>query len=177
MPPTSGSNNSASAAALAAAKAERTEKLRGALKTFILKDRQKKRDGKFLLNGPCVIVRDNEIPIYDHVEFEAKLQEERQRKEREEQERQNDATLEETRGQIERLELKLADLHNQKQQLFLQLKKVLHDDEVRKKQQKDNDGITGIHSQQSQQSNATQPQIFLHPVRMQHQQLPLIAKV
>lgn len=48
MPPTTNSNNNAStAAAIAAAKAERAEKLRGALKTSILKERQRKREGKY----------------------------------------------------------------------------------------------------------------------------------
>lgn len=174
MPPTSGSNSSAStAAALAAAKAERTEKLRGALKVFILKERQRKREGILLNSRVVCSVLCNE----SFAEFEAKMQEERLRKEREARERQNDMTLEETRGQIEKLEFKLTDLHNQKQQLFLQLKKVLHEDEVRKKQQKDNDIMASLHSQQSHQSNTPQPQIFLHPVRMQHHQLPLIAKV
>lgn len=59
MPPASGSNNNTSNAAVqAAAKAEREEKLRGALKSFILKERQRKKEGtnlyfmnlKFLLN-------------------------------------------------------------------------------------------------------------------------------
>lgn len=99
------------------------------------------------------------------------------RKEREARDKQNDMTLEETRGQIAKLELKLNDLHNQKQQLFLQLKKVLHEDEVRKKQQKDNDVMASIHAQQAQQLNNPQPQIFLHPVRMQHHQMPIITKV
>ena len=46
MPPASGSNNNTSNAAVqAAAKAEREEKLRGALKSFILKERQRKKEG------------------------------------------------------------------------------------------------------------------------------------
>lgn len=111
------------------------------------------------------------------VEFEERIKEEQLRKEREERDRQNDMLLEETCNQIAALELKLNDLHNQKQQLFLQLKKVLHEDEVRKKQQKDNDVMASMHAQQAQQLNNPQPQIFLHPVRMQHHQMPIIAKV
>lgn len=46
MPPASGSNNSTTNAAVqAAAKAEREEKLRGALKSFILKEKQRKKEG------------------------------------------------------------------------------------------------------------------------------------
>lgn len=85
-------------------------------------------------------------------------------------------TLEETRGQIVKLEQKLTDLHNQKQQLFLQLKRVLHEDEVRKKQQKDNE-VLAIQTLQAQQANVPQPQVFLPPVRMQHHQMTILTKV
>lgn len=151
MPPASGSNNSTNAAVQAAAKAEREEKLRGALKSFIQKERQRKKE-----------------------EFEAKLEEDRLRKEREARERQNDMTLEETRGQITKLEQKLTELHNQKQQLFLQLKKVLNEDENRKKQQKDNE-MYAMQALQTQQANAPQPQVFLAPVRVHHQ-MPILTK-
>ncbi|KAI8119131.1 hypothetical protein FF38_02358 [Lucilia cuprina] len=152
MPPASGSNSTTNAAVQAAAKAEREEKLRGALKSFIHKERQRKKE-----------------------EFEAKLEEDRLRKEREARERQNDMTLEETRGQISKLEKKLNDLHKQKQQLFLQLKKVLNEDENRKKQQKDNE-MYAIQALQAQQASAPQPQVFLPPVRVQHHQMPILTK-
>lgn len=42
---------------------------------------------------------------------------------------------EETKEQIEQLEQKLKQLEKEKQQLFMQLKKVLNEDEVRKRQQ------------------------------------------
>lgn len=45
MPPASGSNNTTNAVVQAAAKAEREEKLRGALKSFIHKERQRKKEG------------------------------------------------------------------------------------------------------------------------------------
>uniref|UniRef100_A0A1A9VR49 G protein pathway suppressor 2 n=1 Tax=Glossina austeni TaxID=7395 RepID=A0A1A9VR49_GLOAU len=154
MPPAGSNNNTsnANAAIQAAAKAEREEKLRGALKSFIMKERQRKKE-----------------------EFEAKVEEERQRKEREARERQNDMTLEETRGQIVKLEQKLSELHNQKQQLFLQLKKVLNEDEIRKKQQKDSEMIA-MQALQAQQANAPQPQVFLPPIRVQHHQMPMLTK-
>ncbi|XP_061395378.1 G protein pathway suppressor 2-like [Musca vetustissima] len=154
MPPASGSNSATNAAAVQAKAAEREEKLRGALKSFILKERQRKKE-----------------------EFEAKLEEDRQRKEREARERENDMTLEETRGQITKLEQKLTELHNQKQQLFLQLKKVLNEDENRKKQQKDNETMYAMQALQAQTTSAPQPQVFLPPVRVQHhQQLPVLTK-
>ena len=42
---------------------------------------------------------------------------------------------EETKEQIEQLEQKLKQLEKEKQQLFMQLKKVLNEDEIRKRQQ------------------------------------------
>ncbi|TMW42547.1 hypothetical protein DOY81_012372 [Sarcophaga bullata] len=153
MPPASGSNNNTSNAAVqAAAKAEREEKLRGALKSFILKERQRKKE-----------------------EYEAKLEEDRLRKEREARERQNDMTLEETRTQITKMEKKLEDLHNQKQQLVLQLKKVLNEDENRKKQQKDNE-MYAMQALQAQQATAPQPPVFVPPVRVQHHPMHILTK-
>lgn len=105
------------------------------------------------------------------------MEEDRQRKEREARERQNDMTLEETRGQITKLEQKLTELHNQKQQLFLQLKKVLNEDENRKKQQKDNEMFAMQALQAAQATSAPQPQVFLPPVRVQHHQMPVLTKV
>jgi len=54
-------------------------------------------------------------------------------------ERQNQAALDDTRGQITRLDEQLADLHSQKHQLTVQLKKVLNEDETRKKMAKENE--------------------------------------
>jgi len=96
MPPASAVNNSNAAAQ--AAKAERAEKLRGALKGFIVADRQRRQE-----------------------EFETQCEEQRLRREREEVERQNQAALDDTRGQITRLDEQLADLHSQKHQLTVQV--------------------------------------------------------
>lgn len=49
MPPASGSNSATNAAAVQAKAAEREEKLRGALKSFILKERQRKKEGKIIV--------------------------------------------------------------------------------------------------------------------------------
>ncbi|KAM7341620.1 uncharacterized protein ACRADG_009343 isoform 2-T3 [Cochliomyia hominivorax] len=134
MPPASGSNSTTNAAVQAAAKAEREEKLREALKSFIHKDRQRKKE-----------------------EFEAKLEEDRLRKEREARERQNHMTLEETRGQIVKVEQKLEELHNQKKQLIQQFKKVVNEEK------------------QAQQASAPQPQVYLPPVRV-HNQMSILTK-
>ncbi|XP_017001559.2 mediator of RNA polymerase II transcription subunit 12 isoform X1 [Drosophila takahashii] len=147
MPPASAVNNSNAAAQ--AAKAERAEKLRGALKGFIVADRQRRQE-----------------------EFEAQCEEQRLRREREEVERQNQAALDDTRGQITRLDEQLADLHSQKHQLTVQLKKVLNEDETRKKLAKENE-LFAI--QQAAASAASGP-VFLPPLRLQHQHHPLMQK-
>ncbi|XP_041976057.1 G protein pathway suppressor 2 isoform X2 [Aricia agestis] len=84
-------------------------KMFSALKRYIIRERQRKKE-----------------------EYEAEVEEERQRKERE---ARDVMTLEETKEQIEVLEQKLKLLEKEKQQLFMQLKRVLNEDEIRKRQQ------------------------------------------
>lgn len=135
-----------------AEKAERDERLRGALKSFIIKERQRKKE-----------------------EYEAEVEEERRRKEREARERQDVMTLGETREQITKLDQKLTELRNQKQQLFLQLKKVLNEDENRKKQQQQKDSeLFAMQAMQAQ--NVPQPQVFL-PQKLPHQHQLILQKV
>ncbi|XP_069355050.1 protein enabled homolog isoform X1 [Maniola hyperantus] len=88
------------------------QKMWNALRRYIIRERQRKKE-----------------------EYEAEVEEERLRKEREARERQDVMTLEETKEQIEQLELKLKQLEKEKQQLFMQLKRVLNEDEIRKRQQ------------------------------------------
>ncbi|XP_022913000.1 G protein pathway suppressor 2 isoform X2 [Onthophagus taurus] len=90
---------------------DRDELMRKALKAHIMRERQRKKQ-----------------------EREAKVEEERLRKEREARERQNVMTLGETRDQLAEMEAKLVSLKEEKHQLFLQLKKVLHEDDNRRKQ-------------------------------------------
>lgn len=117
------------------------------------------------------------LPFY-FTEYDAKEEEERLRKERDELDHQNDVSLEDTRDKIAKLDQQIKDLHNQKQQLFLQLKKVLNEDENRKKQQKDNE-LFAMQALQAQQVNVAPlpPQVFIPPVRMQHHPIPIIPKV
>lgn len=68
------------------------------------------------------------------LELEADAEVERERKERERQQKLHVLTLSETREQIAQSESRLAELKEEKHQLFLQLKKVLNEDEVRKRQ-------------------------------------------
>ncbi|KRT85811.1 hypothetical protein AMK59_2724 [Oryctes borbonicus] len=88
-----------------------TEQMHKALKAHILRERQRKKQ-----------------------EREAEVEEERLRKEREAREQQDVMTLGETREQISQLETKLIQLKEEKHQLFLQLKKVLNEDDNRRRQ-------------------------------------------
>ncbi|KYN36086.1 G protein pathway suppressor 2 [Trachymyrmex septentrionalis] len=88
---------------------QRNEQMWQALKTHILRERQRKKQ-----------------------EQEADAEEERLRKERERQQKQDVMTLGETREQISNLDNELSQLKAEKHQLFLQLKKVLNEDDRRR---------------------------------------------
>uniref|UniRef100_A0A1B6FG78 G protein pathway suppressor 2 n=2 Tax=Proconiini TaxID=565685 RepID=A0A1B6FG78_9HEMI len=90
---------------------QRSEAMWLALKAHIIRERQKKKQ-----------------------EQEADAEVERQRKERERQQKQDKMTLGETREQISQLEQRLQQLKEEKHQLFLQLKKVLNEDDNRRRQ-------------------------------------------
>ncbi|CAO1298414.1 unnamed protein product [Diamesa tonsa] len=90
-------------------KNEAEDKLWCALKRHIMKERQRKKQLE-----------------------EAEFKEEQLRKERE---ASQISTLGETREQIQRVDNQLIDLKNKKQQLFLQLKKLLVNEDVSKRQQ------------------------------------------
>lgn len=75
------------------------------------------------------------------------MEEERLRKEREARERRDVLTLGETREKIQALESRHRELQEEKQQLFLTLKKVLNEDENRKKQQqKESNEMYAMHN-------------------------------
>lgn len=93
-------------------KSDRSEQMWNALKAHILRERERKKQ-----------------------EREAEVEEERLRKEREAREQQNVMTLGETREQISQLETKLTQLKDEKHQLFLQLKKVLNEDDNNRRRQ------------------------------------------
>jgi len=102
-------------------KSDRSEQMWNALKAHILRERARKKQ-----------------------EREAEVEEERLRKEREAREQQDVMTLGETREQIQQLEGKLQQLKEEKHQLFLQLKKVLNEDDNRRRQlvKESNDMLT-----------------------------------
>eukprot|EP00061_Rhincodon_typus_P018847 g48195.t1 len=67
--------------------------------------------------------------------MEQKMKEEQERKRKKEMEER--MSLEETKEQISKMELKLQNLQEEKHQLFLQLKKVLHEEEKRRAKMKE----------------------------------------
>ncbi|KAK9869338.1 hypothetical protein WA026_003093 [Henosepilachna vigintioctopunctata] len=92
-------------------KSEHSEQMWKVLKSHLIRERARKKQ-----------------------EREAEVEEERLRKEREAREQQDVMTLGETREQISHLEAKLQQLKDEKHQLFLQLKKVLNEDDNRRRQ-------------------------------------------
>lgn len=90
------------------------------------------------------------------------MEEERQRKEREARERRDVMTLGQTREKITALELRHRELQEKKQELFLTLKKLLNEDENRKKQQqKESNEMYAMHNLMPQ------PGSFMPPRPMQ----------
>ncbi|GLV40603.1 uncharacterized protein CBL_04405 [Carabus blaptoides fortunei] len=118
-------------------KSKASEHMWNALKQHIIRDRQRKKQ-----------------------EREAEVEEERLRKEREAREQQDVMSLGETREQISQLELKLAQLKEEKHQLFLQLKKVLNEDDNRRRQLvKENNDMLTIQALPS--AGLVHPQLFI----------------
>jgi len=106
-----------------------------ALKTHIIRERQRKKQ-----------------------EQEADAEVERQRREREDQQKEQEMTLEETKEQVAQSESRLSQLKEDKHQLFLQLKKVLNEDDTRKKIKESNfNDMMLIHGY------PTGPPISMHP--------------
>lgn len=117
---------------------KRSEAMWEALKNHIIRERQKKKQ-----------------------EQEADAEVERQRKERERKQKQDVMTLGETRDQISQLEVRLAQLKDEKHQLFLQLKKVLNEDDRRRQLVKEsNDNMMSMHGYPTVALSG-HPQLFL----------------
>ncbi|KAK7788334.1 hypothetical protein R5R35_013966 [Gryllus longicercus] len=126
---------------------KKNEAMWDALKAHIMRERQKKKQ-----------------------EQEADAEVERQRKERERQQKQDVMTLGETREQIQQLETRLAQLKDEKHQLFLQLKKVLNEDDNRRRQLfKESNEMMSMH---------TYPAVALsqHPPLFLQQNMPLAGR-
>ncbi|XP_063991838.1 G protein pathway suppressor 2 isoform X2 [Diachasmimorpha longicaudata] len=122
---------------------QRSEQMWQALKAHIIRERQRKKQ-----------------------EQEADAEEERQRKERERQQKQDVMTLGETREQISVLEAELSQLKDEKHQLFLQLKKVLNEDDNRRRQLTKeasvcSEVLTSVSNYPPAGTNVMHPQLFL----------------
>ncbi|XP_066590135.1 G protein pathway suppressor 2 [Prorops nasuta] len=121
---------------------QRSEQMWQALKTHITRERKRKKQ-----------------------EQEQDAEEERQRKERERQQKQDVMTLGETREQISNLEKELSQLKDEKHQLFLQLKKVLNEDDNRRRLIKDNsvcsDVLSSVGGYPTTGPRVVHPQLFL----------------
>ena len=103
-----------------------------ALKSHIIRERQRKKQGVFTLVTLLYVYYYN-LYILWVIEQEADAEVERQRREREDQQKEQEMTLEETKEQVAQSESRLAQLKEDKHQLFLQLKKVLNEDDTRRK--------------------------------------------
>ncbi|XP_011312435.1 G protein pathway suppressor 2 isoform X1 [Fopius arisanus] len=122
---------------------QRSEQMWQALKRHIIRERQRKKQ-----------------------EQEADAEEERQRKERERQQKMDVMTLGETREQISVLEAELSQLKDEKHQLFLQLKKVLNEDDNRRRQLTKeasvcSEVLTSVSNYPPAGTNVVHPQMFL----------------
>jgi len=112
-------------------------------------------------------------------EEEGKLEEEKRlKREREHKKRQEANNLEETKEQISLLEEKLSNLKEEKHQLFLTLKKVLNEDDVRRR--KESSELAVLYPQQhssvfpmtghvAQTSNAAAGGRYMHPAPQSRQ--------
>ncbi|XP_075536743.1 uncharacterized protein LOC142571915 [Dermacentor variabilis] len=86
-------------------------------------------------------------------EQEADASNERVRGEQEKKRRQDEVTLEEIRDQLQQAEKKLVTLKEEKHKLFVQLKKVLQEDDARKRAlEKKADKMAAFHHYRKQQS-------------------------
>lgn len=141
------------------------------LKSHILRQKEKRKQGLYSL-----LVRvNNALIIYPLIDTEQEQDAamERHRREQELKRKRDALSLEEIRDQLLHLEKRLKSLKDEKNELFLQLKKVLNEDEKRKKQR--DAEILAAHqqaiqsAQQQQQQNQSlsaaqqQPQSIPHP--------------
>jgi len=91
-------------------------------------------------------------------EQEADAEVERQRREREDQQKEQEMTLEETKEQVAQCESRLSQLKEDKHQLFLQLKKVLNEDDTRRRIKESNfNDMMLLHGY------STGPSLSVHP--------------
>lgn len=100
-------------------------------------------------------------------EQEQDAEQERHRREQEIKRKLDATTLEDIKEQLGKLENDLSDLHKQKHELFLELKKVLHEDDARKRQTENELLAAKAAQNQAQNPLNQQYQFFATPSTMQ----------
>ncbi|XP_014470099.1 PREDICTED: G protein pathway suppressor 2-like [Dinoponera quadriceps] len=125
---------------------QRNEQMWQALKNHIMRERQRKKQ-----------------------EQEADEEEERLRKEREHQQKRDVMTLGETRDQLSSLQEELSKLHKDKRDLFTELKRVLLEEENRKRQHVKENSICSkvltVGGYSAMNTKVTHSQLFLPVAR------------
>ncbi|XP_043200427.1 G protein pathway suppressor 2-like isoform X1 [Amphibalanus amphitrite] len=117
-----------------------------ALKAHIMRDRKRKRD-----------------------EMEADAEEARQRLKREQLKKQHTSSLQDTIAETAQLETRLQELKKEKHEMFMKLKKVLNEDETRRRQQLMKDAQAAQAAQQALgPMPSMQPVLQLQPPISQH---------
>lgn len=117
-----------------------------ALKVHIMRDRKRKRD-----------------------EMEADAEEARQRLKREQLKKQHTSSLQDTIAETVQLETRLLELKEEKHEMFMKLKKVLNEDETRRRQQLMKDAQAAQAAQQALgPPPSMQPVMQLQPPISQH---------
>ncbi|EFN79626.1 myosin-M heavy chain [Harpegnathos saltator] len=127
--------------AILAGTSERNEQMWQALKTHIMRERQRKKQ-----------------------EQEADEEEERLRKERERQQKQDVMTLGETREQISNLQNEVSQLQKEKHDLFIELKRVLEEENRKRQQVKESSicpEVLTVGTYSAMNTKVTHPQLFL----------------
>lgn len=138
------------------------------LKSHILKQKEKRKQGLYFL----VIRVCNALIMYPlmNTEQEQDAAMERHRREQELKRKRDALSLEEIRDQLLHLEKRLKSLKDEKNELFLQLKKVLNEDEKRKKQR--DAEILAAHQQAIQSAQQQQQNQPLSAAQQQPQSIP-----
>ncbi|XP_065339614.1 G protein pathway suppressor 2 [Cloeon dipterum] len=125
------------------ARPKKGDEIWSALQAHIKRERQKKKEAQ-----------------------EADAEVERQRKERERQQKQDVMTLGETNMQIQQHETRLTVLKEEKHQLFLTLKKVLNEDDLRRRQLMKESEMMGMHAYTPNVMGGHASQLFLQPTML-----------
>ena len=104
------------------------------LKTYIMKQRFKKKQGLSSIISQITLIINRYSFLLRLLEMETSISLQKQKREEEMKRYRVQMNLDEIKSELNKLESKLRELKDQKHQLFSQLKKVLHEDDMRKRQ-------------------------------------------